>query len=204
MILIRAIAGRCAYLQNASLLLAAVLLSSLSSCRNDHSEKHIRTLDSLNGALNQKLYEIKNLDTTVLFKAVSKYREYKQFVEQNISDTITKPEADFLEQFYRTGNNLERFIENRKTILARGSLISSQLNKLISDLRNSISEEELNQYIKQESGGAQLLIKQSLDQQQVFLENLQEFRLSLSGVESLIRSRNSGQMPVVIKDSLPF
>jgi hypothetical protein len=172
---------------------------------NEAYEKQIRSLDSLSGALNQKLAELKQVDTVILEKAIGKYRNYKAFIGQNLNDTVTKEEADHLQHFYICGKNLFDFSSNRKTILGRGNLMNSQLAKLQGDARNkSMEEEKLRQNFSFERSNAEELIKRSVEQQQRFLSCLQEFKLSLTAIENLIRSRNSGQMPVVIKDSIPL
>ncbi len=188
------------------LLITFFITILLSSClKNETYEKQIKTLDSLSGALNQKLIEIKQVDTFILKKAIIKYNNYKQFIQQNISDTINKIEADHIQQFFVCGKNLLDFSENRNAILARGDLINSQLNKLIHDAKeNVIDEDKLIQFSNQEKNNAEQLIKNSFGQQQLFQANLQEFKLSLSGIETLIKSRNRGQMPVIIKDSIPL
>ncbi|MCE3228203.1 MAG: hypothetical protein K0S32_2754 [Bacteroidetes bacterium] len=186
-------------------LVSFLITLSVASCTNESCEKQIRSLDSLSGALNQKLSELKQVDTVILQKAISKYSNYRSFIQQNINDTVNKEEADHLQQFYTSGKNLVSFSENRKAILARGSLINSQLAKLITDAKqNSIEEDKLMQFAKDEKMQAEHLIRSSFGQQQLFSANLQEFKLSLNGVEALIRSRNNGQMPTVIKDSIPL
>jgi hypothetical protein len=187
------------------LLFSFLIVLSFTSCTNETCEKQIRSLDSLSGALNQKLSELRQVDTVILQKAISKYSNYRAFIQQNINDTVKKEEADHLQQFYNSGKNLLSFSENRKSILARGNLINSQLDKLISDAKqNAIEEEKLIQFSKEEKLQAEQLIKNSFGQQQSFSANLQEFKLSLSGVEALIKSRNNGQMPTIIKDSIPL
>lgn len=175
----------------------------ITSCKNESLEKQIHSLDSLNGALNQKLQELKSTDTVTLRKALARYNDYKKFVHQNLSDTVSKEEADILQQFYKSGENLLSFEDNRRAIMARGSLISSQLNKLVADAKSNAGE-GFETYFDQERRQTETLINQSVEQQRLFLENLQAFRLSLNGVETLIKSRNSGQMPVVIRDTVPF
>ncbi|MGZ3921390.1 MAG: hypothetical protein ACXVO9_13225 [Bacteroidia bacterium] len=187
-------------------LLAIVIILIFSSCtQNAVYESQLKSLDSLSGALNLKLTELRQVDTVILNKAISKYNNYRQFIQQNVNDTVNKEEANHLQQFYICGKNLSEFSDNRSTILARGSLLNSQINKLITDVKEkAVDEEKLIQFSSQEKQNAKDLIKASYEQQQLFQANLQEFKLSLSGIESLIRSRNNGQMPVIIKDSIPL
>jgi len=183
----------------------SVFLFSLQSCKNDVGEKQIRSLDSLSGALNQKLTELKQADTIVLSKAITKYNNYRHFIQQNLTDTVSKQEADQLQQFYNSGKILVSFSDNRKAILARGNLVNSQLSKLITDARSKVTDEgTLMKYFAQEKTNAEDVIRMSHDQQKFFVESLQEFKLSLSGIEALIKSRNNGQMPTIIKDSIPL
>src|SRR5436190_1948891 len=87
---------------------------TFTSCfKSESYEKQIKSLDSLSGALNQKISELNQVDTVILKKAISKYNNYRQFVKQNVHDTVTKAEADFLQQFYTSGQSLVDFSENR-------------------------------------------------------------------------------------------
>lgn len=184
-------------------LIFSISVFIFSSCgKSSEHEKMLKSLDSLSGALNQKLTELRFVDTVILQKAIVKYNNYKQFIQQNVNDTISKTEADHLQQFYNSGKNLIEFDENRKAIIARGNLINSQLNKLVIDAKeNDLATEKLKEYTLQEKLQAEQLIKDTFSEQQLFNANLQEFKLSLFGVEELIKSRNNGQMPTIIKDT---
>lgn len=184
-------------------LIFSITVFIFSSCgKSNEHEKILKSLDSLSGALNQKLTELKFIDTVILQKAIIKYNNYRQFIQQNVNDTISKTEADHLQQFYNSGKNLIEFDENRKAMIARGNLINSQLNKLVIDAKDhDLATEKLKEYTLQEKMQAEQLIKDSFSQQQLFNANLQEFKLSLFGVEELIKARNNGQMPTIIKDT---
>jgi hypothetical protein len=180
-----------------------VLFSSCS--RQEVYETQLKSLDSLSGALNQKLAELQQVDTVILAKAIARYANYKTFIQQNINDTVNKAQANSLQQFYLSGKNLSDFSDNRSSILARGSLLNSQINKLITDIKTgAVEEEKLVRYSTEEKANAEKLIKASYEQQQLFQANLQEFKLSLQSIEEIIRSRNNGQMPTIIKDSIPL
>ena len=125
-----------------------------SSCTNsDIQAKQVKSLDSISGALNQKIKELQKADTLILEKALTKFNNYKQFIKQNINDTVTKKEADAVQQFFVSGNNLESFFMNRESILARANLVNSQLNKLIADINQGTFElQQLNEFIFAEKG----------------------------------------------------
>ncbi len=77
------------------------------------------------------------------------------------------------------------------------------MEKLKSDAKNNIhSEEKLVEFTNLEKKEANNLIEASHHQQQLFYGSLQDFKSSLRGVETLIKTRNNGQLPTVIKDTL--
>lgn len=174
------------------------------SCnRNDVYADKGKSLDSLSGAVNALVKEAEKTDTVILAKAILRFKEYRQFVDQNVKDTLTKTEADFLQQFFNSGYGLENFNTNRSSIKARIALVNSQLEKLKKDAKNkSIPEEKLIEFTNQEKKEANNLIDAGHKQQQLFYTNLQEFKTALKGVEDLIKARNNGQLPTVIKDTL--
>lgn len=188
------------------LLWAVIVFFLFPACiKNDVYEAQLKSLDSLSGALNQKLAELKQVDTVILKKAIIKYSNYLQFIQQNVNDTLSKEEGDKLQQFNVSGKILSDFSENRTMILARGNLLNSQLNKLMLDVKARSNEEEMiNKFYAEEKQNAEKLIKSTYGQQQLFQSNLQEFKLSLTSIENIIRSRNNGQMPTIIKDSIPL
>jgi predicted transcriptional regulator len=174
------------------------------SCnRNDIYAIEIKSLDSLNGAINALAKEVDKTDTVILGKAILRFEQYKQFIQQNIKDTVTKIEADFIQQFYTSGTRLESFDANRRSLKARTSLVNSQLEKLKNDAKNKLlPEEKIVEFTDHEKKEANNLIEVSHKQQQLFYTSLQEFKTALRGVEDLIKARNSGQLPTVVKDTL--
>src|ERR1044071_6025964 len=103
----------------------------LESCNhNDLYTQRSKTLDSLSGAINSMVGELNKTDTVALEKSILRFNYYKQFIQQNIHDTIEKNDADNLQHFYISGHNLESFASNRKTIIARAKLVNTQLEKL--------------------------------------------------------------------------
>lgn len=174
------------------------------SCnRNDVYAAEIKSLDSLSGAVNALAKESDKTDTVILDKAILRFNQYKHFIQQNINDTVSKTEADFIQQFYTSGNSLLNFNLNRKSLKARTSLINSQIDKLKSDAKNNLlPEEKLIEFTNLEKKEANNLIETNQKQQQIFYSSLQDFKVSLKGVEVLIKARNNGQLPTVVKDTL--
>jgi hypothetical protein len=183
-------------------LLAAFL--SLASCtRTGQYEQKVKTLDSLGGAVNAMVRQLQEIDTLTLQRSVNRYNWYKQFISQHLNDTVTKEEADQLQHFYASGKSLEQISGNRRLILERAALLNTQLARLGEDLRNrSMSLEQLSHHARYETLEAARLIQAGYRQQKVFHASLEEFRLSLKSIELLIRSRNRGELPTIIKDTV--
>jgi hypothetical protein len=188
-----------AYIISISLFIAIV-----QACgKTDIYAEKSKTLDSLSGAVNSVVRELEKTDTITLRKYLARFEYYQQFIRQNIDDTIGKNEADNLRHFYTSGKNLENYAANRYVILARASLINSQLLKLAMDIQSqAISTDQLPVYTSNEKNEVGKLIEAAYHQQKIFYSGMEEFRNSLNGVELLIRSRNHGELPVIVKDSL--
>lgn len=166
-------------------------------------EQRGKTLDSLSGAVNAMVKNLERVDTITLEKSISRFGWYKDFISENITDTITKAEADNLQLFYKSGANLENFSFNRKTLLMRATLINSQLKKLALDIQSkSLSEAKITEYTRNEKSEASRLIEAAYHQQKLFYSGQEEFKNALHGVELLIRSRNNGELPAIIKDTV--
>lgn len=180
------------------------MLLCLISCNNNEAcLQRVKTLDSLSGALNVKINELKKTDTALINRCVNRYTYYRDFLTQNIQDTITRQEGDAVSRFLSGGKNLETYAINRKIILEQASTVNSRLGKLNTDLKNqSILPEEADTYIYNEISQANKLIGLSQTQGELYFSAIEDYKASLKQVESLIRRHNQGQLPLIIKDSL--
>jgi hypothetical protein len=179
-------------------------LAFLQGCgKKDAYSRQVKTVDSLSGALNALVKELEKTDTLLLLRSVARFNDYSRFVGQHIRDTILKTEADNLQHFYAGGYCLENFVTIRKTLLARAALVRSQLMKLALDIENHSAEPEtLARFIEHETIEAGRLMEVGHDQQRKFHAGFEEFKNSIHGVENLIRSRNRGELPTIIKDTV--
>lgn len=186
-----------------TLCLLLLLLFSGACTKTSVYEQKAKTVDSLSGAVNAVMKQLSDMDTLALQRSVLRFTWYRQFIRQNVNDTLSREEADNLLHFYTSGKNLERVSDNRKQILTRALLINSQLSKLAEDIRHKrLSAEQLAAYSQHEKDEAALLIQAGSQQQKLFHSSLEEFRTSLKRVELLIRSRNKGELPTIIKDTV--
>jgi hypothetical protein len=185
------------------LIISILFLFSLTSCdETDIYNQRIKTIDSLDGAVNAMLNEMNRVDTLLLKSSVIKYQYFRQFIKQQIYDTVSKIEADQLQQFNESGSALEAFLKNRYDIIGRASLLNSQLEKLSSDARGrKLDKERLMQYTMEEKAQASSLIAIAQQQKDVFHRSLEEFNNTVDPVEQIIRSRNKGELPRILVDT---
>lgn len=184
-------------------IVAGVVILSASCTKTALYEQNVKSLDSLSGAINSVVRDLDKVDTIVLQKCISRYAWYADFVEQNINDTITRQEADRLHQFYTSGQVLENFSFNRKRILQRAVTVNAQLSKLGEDINGgAITQEQLSAYTLREKNEATRLIDLAYRQQRLYHSSLETFKNTLRDVEVLIRSRNKGELPTIIKDTV--
>ena len=186
-----------------SVVLLLLLVLSVSCSRTETYRQYAKSLDSLSGALNQNTDALRKMDTALLQRALTRYYQNKQFILYNCKDTLSKSEADALQQFYAGGKNLELVKVNREALLMRSMLINTQLDKLRADVKNnSLNPEGVYTFLATEKQEVHRTIQLGNAQLKLFYSSVEEFKLSLREVEQFIRSRNKGQMPTVVKDTL--
>lgn len=162
-------------------------------------EAEVKRLDSVSIVLNSKWQELNKCDTALLERAITKFTNYATFIENNITDTITKEEANALQQFYLSGKNLKAFDVNFKSLRSRTALVSDQIRKLMSDVENgAITKKEFLENYDSEVKAASQLIGITTSELKNNLNSVQDLKNSLPPVEALIRSRNNGQLPEAI------
>lgn len=179
------------------------LLSSACNKANVYEEKG-RTLDSLSGVVNATLRGFeRGVDSVLLEKSLLRFQYYKEFVYQNVADTLERVEADHLRHFVSSGNNLSDFAKNRKLLLERFSILNQQLTELSKDVKEkNIEPAQLSKYSTQEAAQVRVITDLTYAQQKMYQRSLEEFMTALKGVESLIRRRNNGELPQIIKDTV--
>ncbi len=183
-------------------LISALFVLESCSIKNQVAAE-VKRLDSVSIVLNSKLQELNKCDTALLERAITKFNNYSTFIENNISDTITKEEANNLQQFYQSGKNLKAFGENFKSLRSRTILVSDQIKKLMSDVANgSIPKKDFLSNYDNEVKAASQLIAATTNELKNNLNSVQDLKNSLLPVEELIRSRNNGQLPEAINSKV--
>jgi hypothetical protein len=184
-------------------ILALIFLSLCISCTGKlEYENAIRTIDSLGGALNSISKQLKDVDSAFLERSLLKFRQYNQFIGQNVTDTLSRAEADDLQRFMTGGSVLDKFKKNRETLLARAGLMSKQLKRLVEDVRKRALPSAIAlHYTENEKRSVSSFISLSTEQLKIFHQCGEDLKRSIRGVEQLIRKRNKGELPVIITDT---
>lgn len=176
----------------------------LSSCsQKELYAKGIYQLDSTLIVLNLQQRAYQAIDTVEFKKAILKFETLKTFITTNISDTLTKEEATTLHQFYTSGEFLVKFDAHRKEALTRLTEVNRQLKSLIKNGEESaLPLANFNDGVHYEVNAAKLL-DQVLNQSLLnYRKELQNFKTILPTLEMLVKSRNRGNLPFVIQDTL--
>jgi hypothetical protein len=181
-----------------------ILISILLSCCGNSGIKlqQTKTVDSLQTNLlsNKKL--LLQIDSVELSKAINKFEIYKQFIKSNIKDTINKTDAYAIQSFINAGNNLQSIQLNKINLITRINLLSNQLLKLGTDIKNnSFQNNQINGFIETEKLMQVEIAKFCIEEQNNYFKNLQQLKTNLYLVEQLILKRNNNQLPTVINSN---
>jgi len=168
----------------------------------DETARDSGSIDSLSISLNNMSGSLKKIDTMLLEKSITRFRDYRLFITENVRDTILKEQADNLKHFFSGGENLEACSKNLKVLNRRADQINAQLSLLKADLKNGLDHASFVESIAVEKAETSKLIEAGYKQQALYYQSLEEFKNALNGVEALIKSRNSGELPVIIKDTI--
>jgi len=172
---------------------------------DNHLTAATKSLDSMQVVLTTKSSELLAIDTIVLNKALDKFTQYAAFINQHVNDTLTKAEADYLQKFFVSGNTLLSVKNNRNTLLMRSGIIHSQIDNLKKDYSNRvISRVEFIVNASSEKKASAEVINIFQETSTAFYKNIQDFKNSILPVEELIKRRNNGNLPVLVKDNEPF
>jgi hypothetical protein len=190
--------------------IAPILFTSTSiflfSCSHERLYKiDKQRLDSTLVVVQNHFLELQKIDSSQLIRAVEKYNTLKTFILSQITDTLTKDEASALYQFNESGKVLEQFQNYR--VSAKKELLKSQkqLHDLIqSGTDESITPEQFMLYTQKELSASTEMTGVFRLSQLNYVKAFQDFKNALPKVEQLIKQRNKGNMPLIIKDSVSF
>lgn len=174
---------------------------SLLSCKNTQTyEKYSKELDSLSIVVQQAADNFKTIDSIASMQAYTKFKVYGEFITTHLKDTVTKTEAEKLQQFFSSGEEIENFVKLRTGLMDHAALTVKQLKSLSVDLKNDgIKHEEAVEFIGKEKKNAEVVIEALKRNNEVVRTNLTSFAESAIPVETIIKGINGGNLPELPK-----
>jgi hypothetical protein len=186
-----------------ALILCMPAILFLACSREALYAKDKHSLDSALVVVQNQLSRMSKTDTGQLKKAVEKFTDFDTFIKTQVSDTLTKEEAMSTQQFYESGNYLLQFEKRRIAARKEFTLMQKQLRDLIeTGNQQAISPEQFSVFAKREMTAAASLTELEEQAQTGYYKAIQDFKNALPKVEDLIKKRNRGNLPLVIKDSV--
>jgi hypothetical protein len=125
-------------------LIVLIGLSTLFvSCSNpDRHKGKINTLDSLKIELDKKIAVFNSIDTSKISRSISTYNNNINWMRENIKDTLSITNLNTLKK-YQTVNDPLLFLQsNFSSIIKDAQYSREQLQKLSSDLKKNLVEDE--------------------------------------------------------------
>lgn len=181
-----------------------VVFGFFFSCGPKHQfDKSVKQLDSLKVVEEQALDNFLKVDSSDCFQAYSKTFTYISFIQTNVHDTLTKPEAEALLQFHNCSKNLKKFFHTRRVAIDNTKTSISQLKKLAIDLQSgAVKNEEAFQFIESEKKQAEQNIQELKNNFQLIFQVMEDYHKTVGQVEGLIKKRHQDVLPSLMKPEL--
>ena len=187
-----------------SLLCLVLIIISQACGINELSKQRVKSLDSLQGAVNTAIQNLQKTDSVSLNALITKYQSYADFINSKINDTLSKSEALNLHGFFESGNFLQAYRINKQTLLQRLNLSNAQLANLGKDIQSHGYNDQLSdQYFKNEWNQTAALMSAFTTQQNAYFENYQKLSQVLPTITEIIKQHNHQHLPIVVESKIP-
>jgi hypothetical protein len=168
-----------------------------TSCKNTHGyEKYVKELDSLKVVVEQAIDNFKTVDSLAVYNAGIKQQTYTQFINANLKDTVSKEEAENLQDFSNAGTGLQLYLSKRQQWLQEANHTVNQLHNLAHDLKNgSVETDEAVEYIHQEKQSSEKIIEELKINTEAVRGIMETHTKTLPVVEEIVKKLNNGSLP---------
>jgi len=176
----------------------------LPMCKPSHAyDKYIKELDSLKIVVEQAIDHFKTIDSLRCYDAFSKQYTYNAFITTHVQDTVSKSSAEAMQAFFATGKPLNNYLAMRPVWLAEANARVKQLSTLSTDLKNdNIETAEAVEFINEEKKQSEKIIEELKVNTALLRKHLDLYAKNLPLIEAMIKERNSGQLPELIKPEI--
>lgn len=183
-----------------TIILFVVIFSGLFSCQNSYNyDKQIKELDSLKVVITESLNNLKQIDSAYCVNALNTQNMYLQFIEAHTNDTLSKSQAQSLQQFSSIYKSFKTFNDFRLGWIANATQSINQLHHLSKDLQTkSLNNDEANKFVLSEKKNAEIIIH-DLKQNALNMRQVTDaYKQYLPEWEALVKQLNNGQLPTSI------
>ena len=162
-------------------------------------DESIKELDSLKIVIQQALVNFKTIDSAACYNAQYKQSTYLHFLETHLKDTISKQDAEQIQQFQSLKSGFDTYVKYRSNWIQRAQRSIHQLQTLTNDLKNgSVNHAEVVSYINEEKTNAFQTIEVLKTNTDNMRKHLELYNQYLPAYESIIKKLNAGVLPQLI------
>ena len=170
---------------------------------NNLYEKQIKELDSLQIVLKEAISNFNDIDSLKCYKAYEKQYTYSNFINDNLSDTVSKETAKNLKLFYLVGKNLVNYLAMNSKWKEEANLSIKQLSDLNHDLKNGhIEDESVFEYISEEKTEVLKVIEMLKSNTELIRSSLETFDKTLPAAKETAKKLNGGLLPELVKPEI--
>ena len=169
------------------LLVIGSLCAGLVSCKGGKKmPEEASKLDSLAALLDLSMKKLESIDSATVEQKYVTTMEDVNYVEQNLKDSISRPEAEAVSSYRATRKNLKSFNQKRRALFTEYAITEKQLKTLSADLKKGvIDENKAYEYFVIESTEANKLLLSMTDLSERISGSLSNNSLYKPQVDSL-------------------
>jgi hypothetical protein len=171
----------------------------LTNCRlSNPYQKQIKELDSLKIVVEEAIDYFNKIDSAECVRFLTTQESYESFLLKNLTDTLTKSEAESVQLMMNVGEPFKDYLKQRHYWISQAHLSVKQLQNLNQDLKNNALEpSEAVEYINQEKKIAEQNIQLLKTNTELIRKNIEIFKSVVQHNELIIKKINAGNLPAI-------
>lgn len=175
----------------------------LFSCGPDpEKQQFVSSLDSLNGALSVLRGLLLNYDSLLLEKNLGTCEAYRVFLKNRANDTLSVEDAQNIKRFFQSAQQMESYRANKGILTQRCWLLYEQTGNLKKDVWNNVHDRaQLRQFLQREMEAGKELHRLIMNERNSLESAVKNYVETKPQVESYLRSKNEGQLPLNLNEN---
>jgi len=132
-------------------LLMILMVGYLFSCTSKADQAKIQSIDTLMLTLNDAEEMLLSVDANLVDEKLNELKEKEDFLKKNLRDSLDKPTALEIGEYFTYGKALRFYKENYSEFMEAINTSRKQLNDLKADVENGLlTDEKFNEYYNNE------------------------------------------------------